>query len=165
MQALIEILKYAEKIYEENSHPNQRYYKLCLRFAKLTDMTLKVIIGAYVVTALLLIAPTVYEYLATGHLTPSMHAYFVGVTDYSDYLEELLNIYNHSAVVVVMFTFVAPDILIYITFINIPLISSVFEGEVQLFEDELQKQDEERRAYDIRANQIRIIRLYTDYIE
>lgn len=163
MKALIRVLNYAKNIYERNSSPNERYYELCLQFARLTEMTLKGIIGAYIMIALLVTGPAMVEYLLTGHMVPSMHAYFVGVTEYSEYLESLLNLYNHSAVVVVLFTFVAPDILIYMTFANIPLISRVVEGEVDHFEEKIQLNS--FVASEAKGWIIEVIRLYGEYIE
>lgn len=163
MQALIQILKYAEKIYERNSDSNERYYELCLQFARLTEMTLKGIIVAYIVIALIVTGPTIVEYLETGLVIPSMHAYFVGVTEYSEYVLSLLNIYNHSAVIAVMFTFVAPDILIYVTFMNVPLISRVVEGEIIHFEKELQINSFINAEVKFKLKEI--IRLYREYIE
>lgn len=160
MQPLLDILEYAERIYGKYDTGEER--ALCERFARLTQILLKSWIAAYVCMIGIGTSPLIIEYFSTGRLTPCMHAYFVGVRQYSNELFFILNCYNCAMMVLLVLTLVPIDGLIYVTFANVPLVSLVIRLFWHAYGSELEQNPQE--AYKVKQRLVIAITMIKDYL-
>lgn len=82
--------------YQKHSQANDKFYELHKRFARLTQFVAKGTVISYTgySSLMVLVQPTIGSYFALGHLTPCMQVYFIGVREYSDFLMNILIVYN-----------------------------------------------------------------------
>lgn len=160
---MLDILHYAEKIYQQQSKCDDKHFDLCEKYSKLTVLIIKLTIATYVGAAIFCTIPLVIEFFSTGVLPPIMHLYFVGIKAYSAALLLLLHIYNIVMIIVSLYSLIAVDVLIFATFANIPLISFVIEAEIKECDA---KVDERSCSKDgVRQSIIRMIELCREYVE
>lgn len=126
--------------YQKHSQANDKFYELHKRFARLTQFVAKGTVISYTgySSLMVLVQPTIGSYFALGHLTPCMQVYFIGVREYSDFLMNILIVYNLLMFVIIFINYCAVDLLIYATLANIPLLSTIFENDMKEYECELE---------------------------
>lgn len=163
LRPILDILHYIQRIYQQNSKSDDKHFDLCAKYSKLTDSILKLTIAAYGGAAIFCTIPLVIELLLTDNLRPILHVYFVGVKVYSDQLMLLLNIYNIVMFVLALYCVIAIDTLIFVTFVNIPLISFVIEAEIEEFDAKVDERSLAKMG--LKQNMIRMIELYGGYVE
>lgn len=106
---------------------------------------MNITIATFIGMANLALVPMAYDYLKTGKWSPCMHIYFVGVTEYTDDLYELLLIYNLIVCAIGIYAIFVADVLVFMAFVNIPLASHIFVQDLNDFADELARKVLTRR--------------------
>lgn len=141
LQNLLHILNNTKHVYDNNWKSEQQHYDLCSKLARIMHIIPGTTIFLYFSLAFFNTLPTIVDYFVNNNITPCFNVYFIGLIEPGRNVLIITNIYNLIMLIITMFTIATADILIYFTFLNIPLISLVIERRLKQLEDELSNCD------------------------
>lgn len=142
MRPMIDILEFMQAIYADNSEPHRKHYKICTKYANLSRCILIAEIATFVLMAMTTVSQGIYEYIRSMDMPPVMGAYFVGVDQAASNdptIWYLVRIYNLLMVLFTLMTVIPMDALIYLTFVQFLLFSTLIETNVNDFEERMQR--------------------------
>lgn len=117
-----------------NSHRAMRNYELCQKFARYSQMVIKIVPTIYCSTCLLYLIPSYIQYIRSGNYTPSLTIYLPGL-DANQLLHVIaLELINLATAIVNVFIVIVIDSHIYIVLINLTMISRIITSELNEFE-------------------------------
>lgn len=135
LQQVVQIIGFIKEIYVKNDDEMSRYYKTCRQFGRISKNILKIGFSFYTANAIFLAQVTTIEYFRTGELKPCFNAYFPGIYDYSGVTKLLLLLYNYGIAALAVFSATPGDFLFFITFVHIPMISTIIRGQLDELDD------------------------------
>lgn len=138
LQNLATILKYIASQYRINSEGNTRDYLLFVKFAKYTQLIIKIVPIAYLSMAFLFMFTALYESVMMGNMKAPFSLYFPNI--YGDLMTSAdipLVVCNLTMFFANALTLTTYDTIIYITFCNVAMLSQIFAGEWQEFQGSL----------------------------
>lgn len=164
LRHLIDILKYIVTVYKFNSKRNSKYYLLCEKYANYSQLIIKLIPISYFAAGSLVVGVSMYEYAATGILKPPFSLYFPNADGHTmpdgDMLMFMSNICLMAVSIVSVSTY---DILIQISFCNVPLLSAIIVQELHEVQEKLEHENMSR--IEIKRRLLKIIVMQTKYKE
>lgn len=142
MRPMVDILEFMQTIYADNSEPNRTHYKACTKYANVSRFILNAEIGTFILMAIGTVTQSIYEYVQTMDMRPVMDVYFVGM-DQADGIDPniwyLVRIYNLLMVPFTLIVIIPMDALIYLTFVQFLLFSTLIERNINDFEERMQR--------------------------
>lgn len=154
---LVELSKFSAVVYENNSEIKSQYYIICNRYSSLCQMVLKIALISLLLMCLFMIIAPIIAFIITGKMSPSSGVYFPGITEYGPMTLGLLVIYNNAMIVGATSAEIPVVVLVYITFININMLSCMVIMDIKQLDNDL---NTDSSNY---AQLIRIIRMNEKY--
>lgn len=162
LRQLVHILQYITTIYRINFAKNMRDYSLCLKFSEYSEWLIKSVLifysGFFVVFECIL----VYEYIAAPASTfythfPTVHANFIASGD-------IAMLVSHFGIIfLVTFVAWAFDTLVFMAFLNVPLIAIIIVRDLDGLQKKLNNDPMDR--IEMHRGLVKIIRMLKKYKE
>lgn len=160
MGQMVQILEYARDICAARRSNLTEIYR---RAGDIVQMIVKCTILTYSLIIFAVAIPSLLGYYLTGHLSPCVFAFFIGVDEYTNRLSSLLNGYNLIMLLHAAASNMAADSLILMTFVSFPLMSNIIESFVN---ELLQKlRDKVINVKTARCHLVQIILMNQKYFE
>lgn len=132
LQNLLPIVAFLSDLYEKNSEPTSQYYKICQRFGRITKLTIKVGFGFYIAGTTLTFIPSILEAIIMGVYMPPMVIYCPRILDcFSTGITVSLFIFNLIMAAVVSITICPGDVMFFVMFANVPMITLIIRGHLE----------------------------------
>lgn len=122
LRPLFEFLK---SVYQQNSWPNSKYYKTCMEFARISHLTLVIGFSLYSFIFAQIVLFGIYESLRRAEPTPFLFIFFPFASNDNLIVYILDLLYNTIAYLTCVVTVPPADLVFFIVFANVPLISTV----------------------------------------
>lgn len=165
IRALIEIGDFIGYVYMQNSMPALKYYylMLCNKYANISERVIRATIAVYIFTAVLFILLRLGESFIKGKMIPAMEVHFPGIDEetYGGFAFVLL--YNYCGTVAGFAISGTYNLLLFLIFANMPMVSAVIVGHLNDLKDVLLDPDRESR--DVSSRLYNIILMHNKYIE
>lgn len=117
---MMDILRFIARIHASNSISTSRYQAMCMSYAKISQLLIKWIPIAYLVSASLYITTALFESLASGVLKPPIQLYLPNIDGHIGTEADLLTCaINILAIFFLSFTLGIYVALILLTFFNV----------------------------------------------
>lgn len=165
VKSLIEIAEFIGAIYKENVKPGTRYYYsvLCRRYADLSERILKLgtitFVLLYLIFMTLIIGGSIYK----GEIRPSLEVHFPKVDENTTAGLAFLIVYNIIFGAGGLFIVCVYDLLVFIIFANMFMVSSVIIGHLNELKDALL--DPECQLLEAKKRLLNIILMHMKYNE
>lgn len=131
---IFEIADFIDEVYKKNSlSVEMQNYALCKRFANISKNIVQYGLTGFAMVAIVFAAPSLYETIFNGNMSPVLRIYFPFVREDSQTDLAILTAFNLVVYCVGLLGVGPFDILIVFVALNIPLVSSVITAEVEQF--------------------------------
>lgn len=161
LQNIIPVTEFIADIYKKNSDPAAKYHRACQRYARISELVIKIGYGIYSIS--LVVLSGVPELILTGEIKPCLNIYIPGIYAYSTTGYILIMAYNYYVVYISFLTTPIGDMLFFIIFANIPMAPVVIRGQLDELRDRLETNMASMKAIKFRIMQY--ILMHHDYNE
>lgn len=115
-------------------------YNLCQKYSKISEFILKTVFFSYTAMLIVIVLPSIIQFFTAGKVTPPMRVYFPGLRGESIIGIAILIIFNYIVSILALYVASCFDILVYLIFANMPMVSLVItrqlkDLEVHLLDD------------------------------
>lgn len=131
LQQLLPIIQFVEKIYEKNAAPTSKYYKICNIYGIISQLTVQVGFGSFLVLIAIAALWQSYQSIESGELVPCLLMYFPFVGEYTTGWLILVAVYNYLIVVIAAIAISPSDLTFFLIFVNIPMVSSIIGEDLK----------------------------------
>lgn len=165
VRTLIEIGDFIGHVYKQNSKPASRYYylTLCNRFADFSQRLVKSAIVFNIFLTSFFFLAKLGESLYTEKMVLAFEIHFPGLNEESMVAFSVLMLYNYVGGMIVFLISGIYNILLFLIFANMPMVSSVIVGHLDELKDVLL--DPGCQYRDVRSRFTNIIRMHNKYNE
>lgn len=131
IQSLLNIIRFFEDVYKKNSNDKlARDYKLCAKYADLSQFVVKATIITHHILMAIYSTFLLVSYYITGNILPLMPFQFIGIDSKSTYGIAFLVAFNVVVVVYGTRLLIVFNSILFITFINMIMVSSIITGQI-----------------------------------
>lgn len=164
IQSLMEIAKFIEDIYKQNAKRRPRFYYsiLCQKYAKQSEIIQKALPKRYFLLHICYMM-LVFSNAFNEERVPLFHLYLPGINMHSMGGAIFVNVFNYVSITTVYFIMCSFDLLIFMIFTNMPMVSLVMIGHLDELREELLEED--RIPSDIKNRLIQIVVMHNKYNE
>lgn len=162
LQHLLPTIDFIEIIYRNNSNPGNKYYKLCTKFGRISEFTVKIGLSSFLVLLFAAVAIETMRSILTGQIHPCFWIYFPFVHEYSTTTVVILAAYNYIMVVVDALTISPGDLLYFLIFVNILMMPTVLRDHLKELEEMLEKHQKVSTA-DLNRFKIEFLKFFKFY--
>lgn len=163
LKEIIDVAKFIISVHKDNSKAIKRDYTLCQQFAQLSETIVKVIPFAYVSLGVLYQLPSIFKCVHIEHCEPSMGVHLPGMKYLGNYGLAFQAFHNMVISLLDILIFTAFEMLIYIVFTNLLMISTIIVRELGDLRMALEKH--ETSEYEIKCRLFKIIQMHEKYNE
>lgn len=163
LRKIIDVGIFIIGVHKDNSKSMERDYTLCQRFAQLSETIVKLTPFAYVSLGILYQLPSIFKCHHIKNCEPSMGVYLPGMSYLENYGLALQAFHNIVISLLDILIFTAFEMLIYIVFTNMLLISTIIVRELGDLRMALEKPD--TSEYEIQCRLLKIIQMHKKYNE
>lgn len=163
LKHLIPIIEFIADIYEKNSHPTGKYYGICCKYARITQLTVKIGFALYFGAITIITLSGTLESILRDIRKPSMVIYFPGIHEYSTAMFALLCGYNYVMVVISFLTIPPGDMLFFVIFVNISMVPAIIKGQFEELTNALQ--EKQMNPVQIKRRILQYIQMHRRYNE
>lgn len=162
---LITIIEDAKDIYQKNSNPKCEIYAICKKYARISELTVKFGLTIYCSWVLVESSTSTYDWIITGIRKPALSIYFPGVYEYSHSGFILLSLYNYIIVAICAVLTPSGDLLLFLVFANVPLISADIQTYVNKFDVIMESTDSRDKILMVKKSLIEYHLMHKKYNE
>lgn len=160
LQTLRPIVAVFEDIYRKNSQPTDEYFEVCCRYARFTEMMLKIAAANYAgLTAFITVSGLIESALT---MKPAYCFYFPFIHEYSVGQLVMLNAFIGTTGLVTVLVIPAGDLFIYVVVANLTMIPLIIS--VQLDDLSTRLRQHQANVKDIRRRWMHYIVIHQEYV-
>lgn len=165
MRALIEIGDFIGYVYKQNSNSTLKYYYsiLCNKYANLSERVIKATITVYIFVCAAFIMLRLGESFYRGKIIVAVEIHFPGIDEETYGGFAFIFFYNYAAIVAAFAISCFFNLLLFLIFANMPMVSSVIIGHLNDLNDVLL--DPDCTSRDIKQRLCSIILMHYKYNE
>lgn len=164
VKSLIDVAHFIKDIYKQNSQPRTKYYylQLCRTYGKRSQNIL--IYGSYVYGLLYFVFQImlVMEAFYTGQMVPP-RIYFPGIDEKTIGGLSTLIAFNYMVFLCGYVVIISYNLLIFLIFANVPLVSSVITGHMDELTEVLM--DPDCHLHEVKCRALTIILMHQKFKE
>lgn len=167
LRALIPNMDFIADIYRKNSVSSSKYYAICKRFARRSRQVMVYAYGLYSIGYIMFYMVAAYDMWRSNGVTQIAHIYIPHVHVYSTIGLVFLFIINSSVVAFCVLSVPPLDLLFFLIFGNVPLVSAIMRQQMDEL-TELLRLKRPRLSCDIRfikRHFLHYIRIHHKYNE
>lgn len=162
LRHFVNVIRYLETVYTANARSGSMHHMLCMKYANYTRKIFEIIPMLYFAASILFGLATIARPLYAGGVETPLLLYAPSISD-DIQLDVPIFVINvvwlfHSTLIVCTY-----DMLIYMTFFNIPLLATIIVNEVHELERKLI--EGHMTHIDVKRQLVRIIRMHEEYKE
>lgn len=156
LRSMVEILSNFSEIYKINASKNARHFKLCTKYATISQW---ISIGT----------PIIYSVAAISYQLPALVDILINILILPDINE--LDVIDLSVLLLINITLInvgviilsAYDPFVYLIFSTIPMYSTIIQREINDLTDELKVEKTDNNSLQIKKQLIKIINMQLEY--
>lgn len=154
LRAMVSVVKYIAELHKKNSRSNARDFKLCSRYANLSQLIAVGFQVMYYSVVVIYQLPAFFGVLTKGTIRPSLHVYLPGVNEFDAIDMSVLLLINVVYSIHNQTIHFASDPFIGINFTTVPMFSTIIQREI----NELMLRLKDRKARsDFKPNKEQLI--------
>lgn len=162
LRHLVVVLRYVENIYEANVQKDAKNHLLCMKFARISRTIIFMVPIMYSACNILIGSASVVESVYTGELKPPFMIYAPSIYGEAElYIDVPMFVANVASILCAVVVLCSYDILIHMTFFNMPLLATIIVVEINEFQETLNEGHLDR--IDVKKKLLRVIRMQEEY--
>lgn len=163
LRSMAEVLNNFSIGYKVNANRNARDHDLYNRFAEISLLLLKAIIGAYLATCVLYQLPKFYKYFVSGVMEPSFGIYFPMYDGFEGVTLVAMHLFNFCGIWMAAFMAGLHDVIISAAFANIMMNSTIIKRDLKDLKVTLERNDSSRD--EIKSRFLKVMQVHMNFKE
>lgn len=163
LKQIIDVANFIISVHNENAFRIQMNYELCKKFARTSELIVKIVPFGYVTLGVLYQLPSIYKCIDIEECVPSMGVYLPGMSYFGNAGLAFQAIHNVIISLLDILIFTAFESLIYVVFWNILMLSTIIARELKYLKEILERHD--TFEYEVKSRLIKLIQMHMKYNE